>query len=178
MRKHYRASTTAQALPRKHYRASTTAQALPRKHYRASTTAQALPRKHYRFLPFALALGLPLAVRAQQPFAQFGITVPILSLSNGRYPEFFPNDSLRRIGTVVYNTRLKQVASLLPGDSLVGRMKSEVTSHWLTIDPLAEKFAHISPYVTQVAAYAPSSARVWVKTKSRSLRAKPCAVTA
>lgn len=104
-------------------------------------------RLHYRFLCASLGLGLPLAAQAQQPFAKLGVTVKILSLSNGRYPEYFPNDSLRRIGTVVYNTRLKRVAYLLPGDSLVGRVRSEVTSRWLTVDPLAEKFAHISPYV-------------------------------
>ena len=104
-------------------------------------------RFRYRFLCASLGLGLPLAARAQQPFAKLGVTVKILFLSNGRYPEYFPNDSLRRIGTVVYNTRLKKVAYLLPGDSLVGRARSEVVSRWLTVDPLAEKFAHISPYV-------------------------------
>jgi hypothetical protein len=101
----------------------------------------------YRHLCFALVLGLPLVARAQQPFEQFGIKVKILSLSNGRYPEYFPNDSLRRIGTVVYDTRLKRVAYLLPADSLVGRAKSEITSRWWVVDPLAEKSAHISPYV-------------------------------
>ena len=106
-----------------------------------------LMRFRYRFLCASLGLGLPLAARAQQPFAKLGVTVKILFLSNGRYPEYFPNDSLRRIGTVVYNTRLKKVAYLLPGDSLVGRARSEVVSRWLTVDPLAEKFAHISPYV-------------------------------
>ena len=94
-----------------------------------------------------LALSWPLAVQAQQPFAQFGIKVEILSLSNGRYPEFFNNDSLRRIGSVVYDTRLERVAYLLPADSLVGRTKSEITAQWLSPDPLAEKDAYISPYV-------------------------------
>lgn len=93
-----------------------------------------------------LALSWPLAAQAQQPFAQFGVKVEILSLSNGRYPEFFSNDSLRRIGSVVYDTRLERVAYLLPADSLVGRAKSEITARWLSPDPLAEKDAYISPY--------------------------------
>ena len=63
------------------------------------------------------------------------------------YPEFFANDSLRRIGSVVYNTRLRRIAYLLPGDSLVGRPRPEVTSRWFSPDPLAEKFMSISPYV-------------------------------
>ena len=57
------------------------------------------------------------------------------------------NDSLRRIGSVVYDTRRERVVSLLPPDSLVGRARAEVTARWLAVDPLAEKDAHISPYV-------------------------------
>lgn len=98
-------------------------------------------------LVLLLALGLPLAVCAQQPFEQFGVKVKILTLSNGRYPEFFDNDSLRRIGTVVYDTRLERVAYLLPPDSLVGRLESDITARWMAVDPLAEEDAHISPYV-------------------------------
>jgi hypothetical protein len=65
-------------------------------------------------------------------------------MSNARYPAFFANDSLRRIGSVVYDTRLHRVAYLLPPDSLVGRPKPEVTSRWLSLDPLAAKYPSIS----------------------------------
>jgi hypothetical protein len=99
------------------------------------------------FFALLLALGLPLVAHAQQPFEQFGVKVKILTLTNGRYPEFFDNDSLRRIGTVVYDTRLERVAYLLPPDSLVGRLESDITARWISVDPLAEKDAHISPYV-------------------------------
>ena len=47
---------------------------------------------------------------------------------------------------MVYNTRLHRIAYLLPADSLVGRAKSEITSRWLAVDPLAEKFSYITPY--------------------------------
>jgi len=93
-----------------------------------------------------LALGLCSAARAQQPFARFGVKVEVLSLSNGRYPEFFPNDSLRRVGSVVYNRRLHRIAYLLPPDSLLGRAKSEVTSRWWVVDPHAENYVNITPY--------------------------------
>jgi len=91
-------------------------------------------------------LGLCSATRAQQPFARFGVKVEVLSLSNGRYPEFFPNDSLRRVGSVVYNRRLHRIAYLLPPDSLLGRAKSEVTSRWWVVDPHAENYVNITPY--------------------------------
>lgn len=93
-----------------------------------------------------LTLGLCAAARAQQPFARFGVKVEVLSLSNGRYPEFFPNDSLRRVGSVVYNRRLHRIAYLLPPDSLLGRAKSEVTSRWWVVDPHAENYVNITPY--------------------------------
>jgi hypothetical protein len=101
----------------------------------------------HTYLLLLLALGLPLAARAQQPFAELGVHVEIFSLTHGRYPEYFENDSLRRIGSVIYNTRLERVAYLLPPDSLAGRPKSDISARWLQVDPLAEKDAHISPYV-------------------------------
>lgn len=101
--------------------------------------------RHCYFL--LLLMLLPLALRAQQPFERLGVRVPVLSLTNGRYPEFFDNDSLRRIGSVVYNTHLQRIAYLLPADSLVGRAPAAVSSRWMVVDPLAEKFNYESPYV-------------------------------
>lgn len=102
-------------------------------------------RNSYLF-SLLLCLALPLAARAQQPFERFGVKVKVLTLSNGRYPEFFGYDSLRRVGSVVYDTKLKRIAYLLPPDSLAGRAKAEVTSRWLAVDPLADQFSHITPY--------------------------------
>lgn len=102
-------------------------------------------RYFYAFL--LLALGLGRAAHAQQPFLKYGVTVKVATLSNGRFQEFFTNDSLRRIGSVVYDTRLHRVAYLLPPDSLIGHAKAEITSRWMSPDPLAEKFMYESPYV-------------------------------
>ena len=99
----------------------------------------------HRYFLLLLSL-LPLALRAQQPFERLGVRVPVLSLTNGRYPEFFDNDSLRRIGSVVYNTRLQRIAYLLPADSLTGHAPAEVSSRWMVVDPLAMKDNFISPY--------------------------------
>lgn len=102
---------------------------------------------HLRFtLSLLFALGFTSAAYAQQPFESLGVKVEVLTLSNGKYPEFFPNDSLRRIGSVVYNTRLKRVTQLLPADSLVNKPNPEVSSRWFSPDPLAAKFTHLSPY--------------------------------
>ncbi len=101
---------------------------------------------HRYLLLLTLFFGLAPALYAQQPFERFGVKVKVLTLSNGRYQEFFTNDSLRRIGSVVYDTRLRKIAYLLPPDSLIGRIRSEVTSRWVSPDPLAEKMMYITPY--------------------------------
>ncbi|MFD2788120.1 RHS repeat-associated core domain-containing protein [Hymenobacter rubripertinctus] len=100
----------------------------------------------YFYALLLLALGLSRSVHAQQPFLKYGVRVKVATLSNGRFQEFFTNDSLRRIGSVVYDTRLRRVAYLLPPDSLVGHAKPDITSRWMSPDPLAEKFMYISPY--------------------------------
>ena len=100
----------------------------------------------YLYALLLLALGLGRSVHAQQPFLKYGVTVKVATLSNGRFQEFFTNDSLRRIGSVVYDTRLHRVAYLLPPDSLVGHAKPDITSRWISPDPLAEKDNFISPY--------------------------------
>ncbi len=99
------------------------------------------------FYPFLLlALGLRYTAHAQQPFLKYGLKVKVATLSNGRFQEFFTNDSLRRIGSVVYDTRLRRIAYLLPPDSLVGHAKPDITSRWMSPDPLAEKYMYITPY--------------------------------
>lgn len=103
--------------------------------------------RYFYALSLLLALGLARPVHAQQPFLKYGVTVKVATLSNGRFQEFFTNDSLRRIGSVVYDTRLRRVAYLLPPDSLVGHAKPDITSRWMSPDALAEKFMYVSPYV-------------------------------
>ncbi len=103
--------------------------------------------RYFYALPLLLALGLGRSAHAQQPFLKYGVTVKVATLSNGRFQEFFTNDSLRRIGSVVYDTRLRRVAYLLPPDSLVGHAKPDITSRWMSPDALAEKFMYVSPYV-------------------------------
>ncbi|MBD2770407.1 hypothetical protein IC235_21180 [Hymenobacter sp. BT664] len=103
--------------------------------------------RYFYALSLLLALGLGRSVYAQQPFLKYGVTVKVATLSNGRFQEFFTNDSLRRIGSVVYDTHLHRVAYLLPPDSLMGHAKPDITSRWMSPDPLAEKFMYVSPYV-------------------------------
>jgi len=72
----------------------------------------------------------------------------ILTLSDGRYPEIFENDTLRKIGSIIFNTRANKIEYFIEQDTLYSEstLKPEVVSRWLSIDPLARKYTSFSPY--------------------------------
>jgi RHS repeat-associated protein len=103
---------------------------------------------------FVLVLLLTLRLSAQhepiQPFEQeLGVKVKILTLSNGKYQETFANDTLLRIGTVMYNQFTGEVVTVIENDTMYGEynLRPEVVSRWLSPDPLASKNPTWSPYV-------------------------------
>lgn len=83
-----------------------------------------------------------------QPYEELGIKVKVLTLSNGKYQESFPNDTLQRIGSVMFNRVTGEVVSVVERDTLYGEydLRPEVSSRWISPDPLAAKFPGWSPY--------------------------------
>lgn len=106
-----------------------------------------------KLFTFVFALLLTMRLSAQhepiQPFEQeLGVKVKILTLSNGKYQETFANDTLLRIGSVMYNQFTGEVVSVILNDTLYGEynLRPEVASRWLSPDPLAAKYPNWSPY--------------------------------
>lgn len=88
----------------------------------------------------------------QNPYQSIGKEMPkgkMLTLSNGKFQEFFPNDTLVPIGSVMYNTVTGEVVAFLTRDTMYAEynLEPEVVSRWLSPDPLAGKFTDMSPYV-------------------------------
>jgi hypothetical protein len=83
-----------------------------------------------------------------QPFESIGKKVKVLTLSNGKFCEFFPNDTVFRFGSVMFNHITGEVESVVFGDTLYGEynLKPDVVSRWLSPDPLAQKYTSWSPY--------------------------------
>lgn len=83
-----------------------------------------------------------------QPFEELGIKVKVLTLSNGKYQESFPNDTTFRFGSVMFNRVTGEVVTVIENDTLYGEynLKAEVVSRWLSPDPLATEFSNWSPY--------------------------------
>lgn len=72
--------------------------------------------------------------------------VKVLTLSNGRYEEFFDQDSVERIGSVFYNVNTQKVIGFVEEDAEQEIMKPVIISRWLSPDPLAAKYPSLSPY--------------------------------
>jgi len=90
-----------------------------------------------------------LIIKAQNPFEELGVKCEMLTLSKGKYCEFFPNDTIVRIGSVIFNTITNQVVDLVVIDSTNEndlRIQPYISSRWLSPDPLAEKYYEWSPY--------------------------------
>ncbi|MCW5922895.1 MAG: hypothetical protein KIS77_11160 [Saprospiraceae bacterium] len=105
-----------------------------------------------KLLTSAFALLFTASLFAQhepiQPFEELGIKVKVLTLSNGKYQESFPNDTTFRFGSVMFNRVTGEVVTVIEDDTLYGEynLKAEVVSRWLSPDPLAAKYPNWSPY--------------------------------
>lgn len=85
---------------------------------------------------------------AQNPYESLGVKVEPLTLSKGKYVEFFDNEVIVQIGSVLFNTQTNEIVAFLKEDTLRSEatLKPEVISRWLSPDPLADEFPSWSPY--------------------------------
>ena len=84
---------------------------------------------------------------AQAVFKKYGFKKAPLTLSKGKYNEFFTNDEVVQIGTVRFNTQTNKVIEFLEEDTTKTNYLSDRSSIWYSVDPLAEKYPNYSPYV-------------------------------
>jgi len=103
-------------------------------------------KKTILFLSFMLLTCVGIS-HAQAVFKKHGFNKKPLTLSKGKYNEFFTNDEVVQIGTVRFNTRTNKVIQLLEEDTTKNNYLSDRSSIWYSVDPLAEKFPNYSPYV-------------------------------
>lgn len=103
-------------------------------------------RKLRFFLGVALMLSYQL-INAQDIFKQHGFDKNPLTLSNGRYNEFFNNEDTVQIGTVLLNSHTNEIIAFVDEDTAKTAYLAELSSRWLSIDPLAAKYPQFSPYV-------------------------------
>lgn len=100
-------------------------------------------------LLFAVLVGL-VSAKAQNPFAEYGYEPKIASLSQGQFNESFDNDSIVQIGSVLFNTKSKQIVAFVQTDTIYSEatLQPDIVSRWLSPDPLADHPTQIglTPY--------------------------------
>ncbi|HRP55736.1 hypothetical protein [Agriterribacter sp.] len=81
------------------------------------------------------------------PFESIGKKGKVITAYGDRFVEVFDTGSVQRIGSVLYHIYEKRIVVLLDADSLFNEVSDNSSaSRWWSVDPLAEKFTHWSPY--------------------------------
>ncbi|WP_420578347.1 hypothetical protein [Ekhidna sp.] len=85
---------------------------------------------------------------APQPFEDYGYKVRTLTLSKGKYQEFFDQEETTEIGSVVFNRMTNSITHFITYDTVRSEatLEPEIISRWISPDPLAEEFYSWSPY--------------------------------
>jgi hypothetical protein len=98
------------------------------------------------FLIILLIAGI--VIHAQEnPFKKYGVKGDILTLSKGKYKETFYNEDVMQVGTVRINIWTEKIVEFLEPDTTEFAYRAEVTSRFISIDPLCEEYYSWSPYV-------------------------------
>jgi hypothetical protein len=94
-----------------------------------------------------LLLGTTITL-AQNPYKSLGVDIEPLTLSKGKFVEFFPNDSLVQIGSIILDTRTNSIVSFVVVDTAYSEatLEPELTVRFLQPDPLAAMYPDLSPY--------------------------------
>ncbi|MBN2520152.1 MAG: hypothetical protein JXB17_06590 [Bacteroidales bacterium] len=74
--------------------------------------------------------------------------LPYLTLSDGRYDEIHQYNNFERVGSAIIDMKTHKVIRFVNKDSIqdVGMYEMDMTTRFLTIDPLAEKYVQLNPY--------------------------------
>lgn len=101
--------------------------------------------KKYLFL---LCVCTSFLLQSQNPFEKFGYEPKISTLSQGKYNEFFDQDTIVQIGQAVFNTKTKKLIGFIEQDTMYSEatLEPEVVSRWLSPDPLASEAPNWTPY--------------------------------
>ncbi len=97
---------------------------------------------------FALIVAIVSTQAQDNPFSEYGYTPKIATLSQGQFNESFDNDTIVQIGSVLFNTKSKQIVAFVEYDTLYSEatLEPDIVSRWMSPDPLANEYESWSPY--------------------------------
>lgn len=88
-----------------------------------------------------------LAGYAQNPFAAYGYKPKTATLSHGRFDEFHDKDRIVEIGSVMFDTKTNKIVGKVEQAVTDSAVEVQTVSRFISIDPHAERYYSISPYV-------------------------------
>ncbi len=96
-------------------------------------------------LLFVFLLGA-YSTTAQNPYESLGVETKVLTLTEGKHPEFFPNKEFTAIGGVLLNTKTGEVVKFLEPETTRYSFDPTVSTRFLSVDPIAREFPELTPY--------------------------------
>ncbi|MBX2923990.1 MAG: hypothetical protein KF746_17455 [Chitinophagaceae bacterium] len=94
-----------------------------------------------------LILTASLASFAQKnPYKEIGKKEKVLTLTDGKYDEFFDDEDVQQIGTALVNIQTNKVVKLLTEEEAERRLDNTAGKRFLSVDPLTKSFPWNSPY--------------------------------
>ena len=85
-------------------------------------------------------------VTAQNIYESIGKKADILTLSEGKYQEIFTNDTLVRIGSVLFNRVTNEVVEFVTKKDSNSLAEADVASRFLSVDPIGREYPELTPY--------------------------------
>lgn len=92
-------------------------------------------------------MSMAIILSAQNPFEKYGYRSKIATMTDNRFCEDHDSQSIVEIGIVQFDTRTGQVTGFVEADESIVQLSPELTSCFISPDPLCEKYYSISPYV-------------------------------
>ncbi len=98
------------------------------------------------FLAIWLLTSIAAISQSKNPYKSIGKKSETLTLTKGKYEEFFDQDSIQQVGSVLMNVRTMKVIKLLNEQEAKQRLENEKGSRFLSVDPLTSSFPMLTPY--------------------------------
>jgi hypothetical protein len=84
--------------------------------------------------------------QTRQPFSSIGKKVKVVTLTNGKYDEFFDENTLQRVGSSVININTKKITKINLTQEEIDELENAQASRFLSVDPLTSQFSMLTPY--------------------------------
>lgn len=105
-----------------------------------------MKRVKYALLAAWLLTTLAALGQSKNPYKSLGKKSETLTLTQGKYEEFFDQDSIQQIGTALINVQTLKVVKLLSDEEAKNRLENEKQSRFLSVDPISSSYPMLTPY--------------------------------